>query len=415
MHIVLVNQFYPPDVAPTGKMLHDVARELVTRGNAVTVFCSRHAYAGDTVYPPLQERDGVSIVRIATPGAGRRTHLCRLFSALCFYTGVFFRLLTLHPKPELMLTLTTPPWIGVPVRCICALRNIRHAHWIMDIYPDVLAAHGMLRPSTLTYRLLQRLSRFQFTGAAFVLTLGEDMADRLRPLVKKAGTHLAVCPLWAAPSLMPWPESKVPPSRSAYGQPDDLVLLYSGNMGLAHRFDDFLAAAERLKTSSGGIGSGTVRFVFAGGGARANEVHSFIQDHPNTFVSLNPYVEQNALQEHLCSADVLLVSLDPAWQGMLIPSKVQAAFAVGKPVLFVGGNDNSIAQWITESGAGWCVAPDHVDSLLTAIKKAHDGDTRETMGRAAKQFADMHFDREKNCAKICEMISAATNHSRTTP
>jgi colanic acid biosynthesis glycosyl transferase WcaI len=415
MHIVLVNQFYPPDVAPTGKVLHDVAQRLVTQGNRVTILCSRHAYANSSVCPASQDLDGVHLSRIATPGANRRTPLTRAFSASCFYLGVFFRLLLLHPKPDLVVALTTPPWIGVAVRCICAVRNIRHAHWIMDIYPDVLAAHGMLRPSTLTYRLLQRLSQFQFTGAAFVLTLGEDMADRLRSLVEKAGTNLAVCPLWAAPSLTPWPESKVPPSRSAYGQPDDLVLLYSGNMGLAHRFDDFLAAAERLKTSPEGIGSGTVRFVFAGGGARANEVNSFIQDHPNTFVSLNPYVEQNALQEHLCSADALLVSLDPAWQGMLIPSKVQAAFAVGKPVLFVGGNDNSIAQWITESGAGWCVAPDNVDSLLTAIKEARDGDTRETMGRAAKQFADMHFDREKNCARICEMISVATSHSRTTP
>jgi colanic acid biosynthesis glycosyl transferase WcaI len=415
MHIVLVNQFYPPDVAPTGRMLHDVAETLTAKGNDVTVLCSRHAYTGDTVYPRQQELDGVNIVRIATPGAGRHNTLARLFSAVCFYLGVFFRLLTLRSKPDLMLALTTPPWIGVLIRCVSTLRRIPHAHWVMDIYPAVMAAHGMVRTSSLAYRLLTGLSRFQFSEAAFILTLGDDMASLLQPLTEKAGSNLAVCPLWAAPDLRPWSESTDPPSRSTYGQPNDLILLYSGNMGLAHRFDDFLAAAAELTTAPEEIADGAVRLVFSGGGARTGKINAFIQEHPEAHVSVHPYVEQEALREHLCSADVLLVSLDPAWQGMLIPSKVQAAFAVGKPVLFVGGSDNSIAHWITESGAGWCVAPDNVDSLLTAIKEARDGDTRETMGRAATQFADMHFVREKNCAKICEMISMATGHSRTTP
>jgi hypothetical protein len=47
MHLVLINQYYPPDLAPTGWMLEAVAEELVRAGHRVTVLCAAgRAYAG---------------------------------------------------------------------------------------------------------------------------------------------------------------------------------------------------------------------------------------------------------------------------------------------------------------------------------------------------------------------------------
>jgi len=37
MQFLFLNQFYPPDPAPTGWYLHGLARELVGRGHAITV------------------------------------------------------------------------------------------------------------------------------------------------------------------------------------------------------------------------------------------------------------------------------------------------------------------------------------------------------------------------------------------
>ena len=51
MQILLLNQFYPPDVAPTGQVLHDLARVLVGRGHQVRVVCSRRSYDGGQRFP----------------------------------------------------------------------------------------------------------------------------------------------------------------------------------------------------------------------------------------------------------------------------------------------------------------------------------------------------------------------------
>ena len=51
VRVTLVNQFYPPDLAPTGRLLEDVADELAARGHEVRVVCSRAAYGAGRSRP----------------------------------------------------------------------------------------------------------------------------------------------------------------------------------------------------------------------------------------------------------------------------------------------------------------------------------------------------------------------------
>ena len=72
MKILLANQFYPPDMAPTGQHLHDLARCLVARGHSVRVLCSRRSYDGGGEYAAEETLDGVEVRRLSAFGFGRR-------------------------------------------------------------------------------------------------------------------------------------------------------------------------------------------------------------------------------------------------------------------------------------------------------------------------------------------------------
>ena len=75
MQIALVNQFYPPDVAPTGHYLHDLARALVERVERVVVLASRRGYGGGGDYPPHELLDGVEVaLERRGPSASRGEH-----------------------------------------------------------------------------------------------------------------------------------------------------------------------------------------------------------------------------------------------------------------------------------------------------------------------------------------------------
>jgi len=345
--------------------------------------------------------------------------------------------MTMHPRPERIVALTTPPYLSVLARVISKLRGVDHAHWVMDLYPDVMAAHGMLEEKGYAYRVLTRLARFGFGGGrcVAVLTLGPDMAERVEKVMDSArsvmpassSTLASSCvqwvPLWgteATAVTMARAIDELPPSRDLRRErgwaDNELVVMYSGNMGLGHRFREILKVAEggadveirSDETDPLSIQNlSKTRFVFFGGGKRREEIRDFIRKHPGGPVELHDYVAAEMLDAHLRSADVHLVSLDAAWTGTMVPSKLQGVFAAERPVIFIGSAASSIGRWVSESGGGWVVNSNDVAALAAAIEEAGNPQERARRGRAAKLFADLNFDRKTNVARVAEALDGS--------
>jgi glycosyltransferase involved in cell wall biosynthesis len=394
VRLLLLNQFYPPDVAPTGQLLHDLARALVARGHEVHVIASRRAYQGGARYPAAEQRGGVRIHRVAALAGEPHGLAGRVVDQVGFLALASARALRL-PRPGLVLALTTPPFVGALARLLVRARGGAHAHWVMDVYPEVLQAHGLLSPGALAFRILRALSAWQYGGARCVVALGPRMAERLA--AQLAGPPPAV-PLWGEDQ----PDEELTAAarrvRAARGWPqDDLVLLYSGHMGLAHSVQEFLDAAGRL-------GPQGPRWVFAGGGPRRAEVEAFARSRRDARIEMLPYVPREELAASQAAADVHLASLTAAWQGLVVPSKLQAAFALGRPVLFVGPRENEVASWIAESGGGWVVPAGDTEGVLAAVGQAADPLDRKERGAGALRFANLHFDRRTNLDRMIRLL-----------
>jgi colanic acid biosynthesis glycosyl transferase WcaI len=468
MHLVFLNQYYPPDAAPTGVMLESVAERLAADGHSVTVLCAAGGYAGGqkpeaetAKVPELEAASAPSpirnpsprILRIGATKLGRETFLGKLLDYASFYAGVAWVLLTVHPRPERIVALTTPPFLSVLARVISKFRGADHAHWVMDLYPDVMAAYGMLDEGGGLHRILAGLARFGFGGGrcAAVLTLGPDMAERVAKVMGEkekvdARSHLPTAsvrwvPLWGteetegtrtttAIDAQPAAHSL---RRERGWEDDELVVMYSGNMGLGHRFSEVLEIAEGLGRQAGPLAAGVAvdgsdpisiqnhnyeirppsktRFVFYGGGKRREEIRDFMRKHPGGLVELHDYVAAEMLGPHLQSADVHLVSLDAEWTGTMVPSKLQGIFAAGRPVVFIGSSDSSIGSWVLESGGGWVVEPGDAGALAAAIQEAGDSRQRALRGHAARCFAGRYFDKTSNVARVAEVLGGSTRFS----
>jgi len=398
MQFLFLNQFYPPDPAPTGWYLHGLARELVRRGHAVTVLCSRRSYDGRNTFPARENRDGVEVIRLAATGFGRRGFIGKLSDYATFYFSLTAALFLQPRKPDLILALTTPPYIGLLAKGAAWRHACGHAHWIMDLYPDVMFAHQMAQDAGPVSQLLQSLTRFELQGAESVLCLGSKMAEKVACYKANGAPSATVIPLWSDPEITPWPNDASNPLRGErkWGSAD-VVFLYSGNMGLGHRFGEFLEMARRFE------GTGP-RWVFSGGGKRRGEVEAFAKRHPEARIEFLGYVPQEQLSAHLGAADVHLASLDASWQGLIVPSKIQASFAAARPVLFVGGNRSETSDWIRESGGGWVVEQNDLDGLFDAVTQALDPGERRRRGQAALAFARKNFRMATNCAQMARVL-----------
>jgi glycosyltransferase involved in cell wall biosynthesis len=401
VRFLLLNQFYPPDGAPTGQMLHDLGKTLVARGHDVSVICSRLGYDGRRQGPAAASTavfEGIEVLRTGGSPFRRGTLIGRILAYATFIAGAL-RAALAGRTPDRVISLTTPPFLGIAGNLVARLRRSRHVPWIMDVYPDALRAHWGMAESTLLWTLLQWLGRAQFDGAALVLAPGSRVEERLRRYVPEH-TALRSVPLWATETHRADALAVEGERRSRGWRVDDLILMYSGNMGLGHRFVEFLETARRQAPSG-------PRWVFVGDGPRRSEIEAFRAANPSSRVELLPYVDRPRLACSLASADVHLVSVAPGWEGVMVPSKLQNVFAAGRPAIFLGSDETEVARWIRDSGGGWVVAPGDLASLLRAVEEAGDAVDRARRGEAAREYADRHFDRARNCERIAILLEQA--------
>jgi len=391
VRFLLINQFYPPDAAPTGVFLHDVARGLAAAGHEVGVLCSRRGYDGGGPYAAREITDGVVVRRLAGVAFGR-SGIARSASALTFMSLVLPRVVA-RRKPDVVLTLTSPPYVGLLGALAARLRGVRHVHWAMDVYPDVLRAHGVRAP----YAILRGLARWQMGATRLVIAPAPAMARRLAGRALPS-TTIETVPLWS--HEIDW-DTDIGALRRELGWPEDrLVLLYSGNMGLGHRFDEMLEAARTL-------GPEGPAWIFAGGGPRRGELAAAVAVDPHGPLWLLPYASPAEHRSRCLAADVHLLSLRTSWDGLIVPSKLQAAFGVGRPAILVGSAAGEPGSWITESGGGWIVAEGDTAGLLRAVEQAGDATERMRRGRAALAFARERFSPERNVARMVDLLERA--------
>jgi glycosyltransferase involved in cell wall biosynthesis len=400
VRVALLNQFYPPGVAPTGQALQDLARALAARGHEVHVLCSRAAYgAGAAASTEAASAGGMAVHRVGAGGRARSSLAGKLADYASFAVG-----LTLasrrFPRPDVVVALTTPPYLGLLASLLPGWRGVARVEWVMDVYPDTIAADGIIGRGAALFRFLESRSRGQLRGAAAVIALGPFMARALAPRVPDP-RRLTWVPLWGEAASGPAPPEPVAEMRRARGWAEgETVLLYSGNMGRGHRLAEFMEAAGRLAPSG-------PRWAFLGGGLRRAEVEAFARARPTARVQLLAYEPRERLRASLSAADVHLASLSTPWQGLIVPSKVQAAFAVARPVIFVGPRDSEGAAWTLASGGGWVVGEGDVTALLAAVERARDPHERWRRGQAGLAFARAHFDPARNTERIARVVEEA--------
>ena len=164
MRIVLLNQYFAPDEAATAQLLADLGQGLAAAGHDVVAICSRRAYENPGLrYSGRERLRGVEVRRVRTTGFGRGSAIGRSLDYLTFVAGATLALL-LRRRPDLVLSLSTPPLVAFVGLALARLRRARSVYWVMDVYPELAFRLGVLRSGSLAGRLLTRISRATLRG-----------------------------------------------------------------------------------------------------------------------------------------------------------------------------------------------------------------------------------------------------------
>lgn len=384
MRILCVNQFFWPDSAPTGILLRELSERLIERGHRVDVLCSDSGYQAEFADEPPQ----ATVYRIRSL-AFSRSAPARLLSWVSFLVGAIIKSLRLPPY-DLILVMTTPPGLSYLGWVHRLLRQTPFWVWEMDLYPDVAIGTGKIQERSATTRLLSYLMNKPRHAAAGLIALGTCMKERLQNngICEK---NIVVAENWTTietPSATPIPET------------GPLVVLYSGNLGLAHETKTISSVMLALRADS------RFRFQFAGGGARYVQLEDFCKRNQIQNAEFLPFQQPAEFADRLARSHIGLVTLEPECLGTVVPSKFYTLLAAGRPILFIGPGAATPARHIKDTNCGWYHEAGDAAGVITLLHKL--ADDRHAVHEAAEQSRAAYTDYHSHQPGLQRLIGCLT-------
>lgn len=367
MRLLLLNQFYVPDLSPTAQLVASLADHRAARGDEVTVIASRGSYVspGNPATARVTLRNAVNLIRVWTPNLGKKTVLRRCADYGTFYVGACLRVATL-PEQDVIVSLTTPPYLA----WAAVIHKLKHPRaklilWCMDCYPEAAERLGKLKAGGRVATAMRWLNRQLFRRCDHVVCLDYAMRDLvLKQCNPDTKLRASVIPNWE-----PLESFKTPSAErewlgvTRHGLSGRFVVLYLGNMGEGHDFTTVLNAAERLAAEP-------VSFVFVGGGRRKEEIRRAARARHLSNVSVHDYVPEEELRSVMACADCALITLRDDCVGIMSPSKLHANLAMQLPIVFIGPQGCNVAEAIDRFDCGVSLRTGDVDGLVAFVRRA---------------------------------------------
>lgn len=406
--IVILNQYYVPDVASTGHLLHELARELVTLGCEVHAVAAWPSYGPpDTWQPcPLREkRDGVDVRRMKTTRFSKDRLLGRVVNFSTFIVPLALRTLIGSRRDHVYLYTTNPPFLGIIGAFVSLLRRHTYVQLLHDAYPDLAVWVGTIRKGGIAERVWHWMNKLMYSRAAETIVLCDAAKDLVCRNYDIDPARVHVISNWADGDLIVPKDKRTTKFSKAHGLVEPFTVLYSGNLGLYYEFETLIGAAERLMGEN-------VKFVFVGSGGRKAWIAEQIQKKKLTNSILLPYQPTAEVPDSLPSCDTSVVSIAKGIEGISYPSKLYTSLAVGKSVLALSEPKSELRDLVEKHRLGRWVRIGDVDACVATIRDmmAHPEEVAAE-GRRARELFDAEYTRPLAARKYAHVLALAARRA----
>ncbi len=413
--VLFLDRFYFPDEQATSVYLTELTEALQNRFQ-IEVLCGppgivtekRRSSDPLTLSPlPLRGRgegEGGGVHQVPCLRFPKSLLFARLLNDFSFLFMALLRGLFV-PKPSLIISQTSPPgiwWIGF---LLSRWHGSRWIHVSKDIFPDSLKVLSR-SPNTLLISFLDQISSLPLKRADQIVVIGEDMRN---VFLRKGFSSDRIFKIYDWVDLeFIRPLSKKNPFSMKYRIEDKFVVMYAGNFGRTHNFEDLLAAAEELRQTR------EIIFVLVGEGALKEKLAREVGFRELTNILTVSFEPRAKLPEVLAAADLSVILLKKGMAGLSVPSKIYSLLASGRPVLACVDPASDIARIVRESSSGFVIPPGNSTELAASIKTLFENrPLREELGNNARRFVEDRDFKASAFRRYGELFREVLNYEKS--
>ncbi len=383
--ILFLNRSYWPDSEATGQLLTELCESLADEFD-VHVLAGQPNAASEENWRDEPVRNGVTIHRVSHTVLPKSNMLLKAVNFVSFAAACRRQIMKL-PTPDIVIFETDPFLLPFVADRLHRKSGVPMIGYLQDIYPDVAIALGKVKNSWFIRKLRQKMFDV-YKRCERMVVLSTDMKQLLLDSQIDGG-KIHVIPNWANTETI-YP---VPHEKNVFLERHNLlgkfVVMYSGNLGLTQRLEEFIEAAALLQHDL------EIQFVFIGRGARKKTLQSQAESLGLSNVLFLDYQPKAELAHSLSAAELHLVPLTEELSRCLMPSKLYGILAAGRPYITNAPDESELHQITCSQQVGLTIKPGLPIAIAEKISEAKlDRQTLTAMGKRCRLLAEAKFTRK---------------------
>lgn len=409
LRILILTQYYPPEVGAPQNRLSDLARRLARSGHTITVLTALPNYPRSEVFEGyrgrfsvVEQSEGTRVVRTWIYPLKRPSFRRRLLTYLSFAFSSMVLGAWKVGRQDFVVTESPPLFLLFSGLVISRLKRARFVVNISDLWPASAVAMGILR-SRVLIALSTRLEEFLYRRSGLITAQTQGMVKNIRSRCPNVRVELMTNGVDTEAFQVPQQPELKTRIRKEFGLEKKFVVGYAGLHGLAQGLETVIMAAKVL------AGHENIVFALFGEGPEKDLLMRLARQALLANVHFYPAQPVSRMTEVFSLFDCALIPLKrlDLFQGAL-PSKMFEAMAASVPVIV--GVDGEARRLVDKAQAGICVEPENPKALADAILKLYrDPACRKAMGEHGRAYVIEHYDR-KRIARQFEQLLVGLDH-----
>lgn len=363
MRILILTQYFYPEVGAAPIRFYEIARELTNRGYQVIVVTTFPSHRMNTVPQKYRRRlwmreemDGFKVLRVWAFPHFSGAVWKRLFTYFSFVFTSIFAVLRAGPC-DYILVHSPPLFIGISAYISSLLKRTPFIFSVSDLWPQAAVELGVVRNKWLV-RLAEKLELFIYRKAWKVVAVSDGI---YRALLGKCLSKEKVSVLFNGANVTMFaPKGKRSDLIKKYNLQGKKVFLYAGNFGIALDPLTILKAAEIL------LNRNEIVFLLVGDGPEKASLQELAKGKGLTnvhFIASKPFTE---IPDYYALSLATIIPLKKSdFSKTHRPARIYASMACQRPIIYCG--DGEPVGLIEKARCGVVVEPENPKVLAEKI------------------------------------------------
>ena len=393
MRLLILTQYYPPEIGAPQNRLHELAVRLKKSGVVVEVLTAMPNYPNMEIHEAYKNGkikeeviEGIPVHRSKIYVSTSKSIVKRLLNYFSFVVTSYFRGRKL-PDFDFLMVESPPLFLGYSAMSLSKKLNAKLIFNVSDLWPESAEKLDLVT-NKLLLKLAYNLEAKCYHSADLItgqtqgivsdiltrfpnrkviwLPNGVDLSFYNSTLISKNGFR----------------------NRNGFSE-EQKLFFYGGVVGYAQGLDIILNAAKAFLSNS------KVQFIIQGAGPeleRLQELKKTLQVHNVHFLPPVAKADMPSILKEIDAAIIPLRKLD-LFTGA-IPSKVFETLAMEIPIL-LGVDGEARAHFVDRAKAALFIEPENVEMLIEKIQFLIDNpDISMEMGRNGREYAMKTFNRD---------------------